>query len=113
MTALALAAEQRIDAPPAAVFALFGAGAGAGWVFDAACDRVAPGAVVTLRAPLGGPAGEPVAMLGRISRVRPPSRIEIHLDAPWRGRLRSWSTRWAPAPGCGSSPISTTRASTG
>lgn len=92
MTGLALTAEQRIDAPPGAVFALFGAGSGAGWVFDAVCDRVAAGAAVTLRAPLGDPSGGPVEMLGRISRIRPPSptsgRVEIHLDVPWRGRLR-------------------------
>ncbi|MCW2720161.1 substrate-binding protein [Pseudonocardia sp.] len=92
MASLALSAEQRIDASPGAVFDLFGAGSGAGWVFDAACDRVAAGAAVTLRAPLGGPTGEPVEMLGRITRARPPGRnpgrIEIMLDVPWRGRLR-------------------------
>ncbi len=88
MAGLALSAEQRIDAPPAAVFALFGAGSGAGWVFDAVCDRVAPGIAVTLRAPLGGPTGPPVEILGRISRVHEPSRIETRLDVPWRGRLR-------------------------
>jgi urea transport system substrate-binding protein len=92
MAGLALSAEQRIDASPVAVFALFGAGSGAGWVFDAVTDRIAPGAAVTLRAPLGGPTGEPVEMLGRISRVREPGRtpgrIEIVLDVPWRGRLR-------------------------
>lgn len=89
MATLALSAEQRIDAPPEAVFALFGAGSGAGWLFDAACDRVEVGAAVTLWVPLGGPA---VALLGRISRVRPPGRssggVEIRLDVPWRGRLR-------------------------
>lgn len=85
MAGLALTAEQRIEAPPEAVFALFGAGAGAGWVFDAACDRVAVGAVVTLQAPLGG---ERLTVLGRISLLRPSSRIEVRLDQPWRGRIR-------------------------
>jgi urea transport system substrate-binding protein len=85
---LALSAEQHIEAPPAAVFALFGAGAGAGWVFDAACDRVRVGAVVTLLAPMFGTVGEPVEILGRISAVRAPARIEIRQDQPWRGRLR-------------------------
>jgi urea transport system substrate-binding protein len=84
MAGLALSAEQRIEAPPGAVFDLVGAGPGAGWLFDTACDRLAAGAVVTLRAPLGGPA---VELLGRIARVRRPRRIEIHLDVPWRGRL--------------------------
>ena len=85
MAGLALSAEQRIEAPPSAVFDLVGAGAGAGWLFDTACDRLAPGAAVALRAPLGGP---PVELLGRIARVRRPGRIDIHLDVPWRGTLR-------------------------
>lgn len=88
MAGLALSAEQWVDAPPAAVFGLFGSGAGAGWIFDAACDRISPGATVTMSAPLGGPVAGPVDVLGRISRVREPSRIEIRLDLPWRGRLR-------------------------
>ncbi|MCX6462338.1 MAG: ABC transporter substrate-binding protein [Pseudonocardiales bacterium] len=90
MAGVALTAEQRIDAPPGAVFALFGGSTGAGWLFDASCERVAVGAAVTMQAPLGG---EPVAVLGRISAVRPPDparpgRIELRLDQPWRGRLR-------------------------
>jgi branched-chain amino acid transport system substrate-binding protein len=88
MSQLALTAEQHVDAPPAAVFALFGAGTGAGWLFDAVCDRVALGAVVTLQAPMFGMAAGPVEILGRISAVRSPSRIEIRHDQPWRGRLR-------------------------
>src|SRR3712207_2931137 len=88
MDGLALSAEQRVDAPPAAVFALFGTGAGAGWVFDAACERLAVGTAVTLHAPLGGPGGGRVSVLGRITAVRPGSRIEIRHDQPWRGRLR-------------------------
>ncbi|NMI02020.1 substrate-binding protein [Pseudonocardia acidicola] len=88
MVGLAVSAEQRIAAPPAEVFALFGAGAGAGWVFDAACDRVAVGSVVTLIVSLGGPDASPVEILGRITAVRAPSRIEIVHDLPWRGRLR-------------------------
>ena len=85
MAGLALSAEQRIEAPPNAVFDLVGAGAGAGWLFDTMCDRLTPGAAVALRVPLGGPA---VELLGRIARIRRPGRIEIHLDVPWRGRLR-------------------------
>jgi urea transport system substrate-binding protein len=85
---IAVTAEQRIAAPPDAVFALFGTGFGAGWVFDAACDRVAVGSVVTLRAPLDGAGGQDVEILGRIAAVRAPSRIEIVHDQPWRGRLR-------------------------
>lgn len=85
MAGLAVTAERRVDAPPDAVFALFGAGAGAGWLFDAACDRVAVGAVVALQVPLGG---EPLAVLGRITGLRPPRRIDVRLDQPWSGRLR-------------------------
>ncbi|MEN3268713.1 ABC transporter substrate-binding protein, partial [Pseudonocardia sp.] len=88
MSRLALTAEQHVDAPPAAVFALFGAGTGAGWLFDAVCDRVAVSAVVTLQAPMFGVAAGPVEILGRISAIRSPSRIEIRHDQPWRGTLR-------------------------
>jgi branched-chain amino acid transport system substrate-binding protein len=99
MFALALAAEQTVDAAPEAVFALFGAGPGAGWVFDATCDRIAVGSVVSMRAPLGrvdaggGPGagagiGGDVEILGRITAVRAPRKIVIAHDLPWRGRLR-------------------------
>ena len=86
MGVLTLAAQEEVAAPPHVVFGLFGAGAGAGWVFDALCDRVATGAAVTLRAPLDLP-GESVEILGRIGRVTPPSLIEIVHDQPWRGRV--------------------------
>ena len=89
MAGLALSAEQRIEAPPSVVFAMVGSGSGAGWLFDTTCDRLAPGAAVALRAPLGGPA---LDLLGRIAQIRPPGkragRIEIRLDVPWRGTLR-------------------------
>lgn len=85
MAGLALTATQRIEAPRDAVFALFGAGSGAGWLFDAVCDRVAVGSAITLQAPIGG---APLAVLGRISAVRAPARIEVQLHQPWQGRLR-------------------------
>ena len=47
----------------------------------------APGAVVTLRAPLGA-AAEPVEHPRPDRGVRRPGRIEIRHDQPWRGRLR-------------------------
>jgi ABC-type branched-subunit amino acid transport system substrate-binding protein len=87
MGTLALTAEERINVPPAAVFDLFGT-TDAGWVFDAVCDRVEVGAVITLRAPLDGAATTPVDILGRISRLRRPSRIEVVHNQPWSGRLR-------------------------
>lgn len=85
MSVLTLTAQEEVSAPPRVVFGLFGAGAGAGWVFDALCDTVAPGAAVTLRAPLD-PHGEPVEILGRIGTLHPGRMIEIVHDQPWRGR---------------------------
>jgi urea transport system substrate-binding protein len=87
MAVLTLTAHDHVDAPPPVTFGLFGAGAGAGWIFDALCDRVVPGAAVTLRAPFDGPSAGPVEILGRIGAVRPPSRIEIVHTQPWRGRI--------------------------
>ncbi|GAA4549787.1 substrate-binding protein [Pseudonocardia xishanensis] len=85
MSVVTLTAQEEVSAPPHVVFGLFGAGAGAGWVFDALCDRVAPGAAVALRAPLDA-GGVPVEILGRIGAVRPGRLIEIVHDQPWRGR---------------------------
>ncbi len=85
MSVLTLTMQEDVPAPPSTVYGLFGAGAGAGWVFDAMCDRVAPGAAVTLRAPLD-PSGAPVEILGRIGTLRPTRMIEIVHDQPWRGR---------------------------
>lgn len=85
MSVLTLTAQEEVPAPPHVVFGLFGAGAGAGWVFDALCDRVVPGAAVTLRAPLD-PDGALVEIVGRIGTVRTGRMIEIVHDQPWRGR---------------------------
>jgi urea transport system substrate-binding protein len=85
MPVLTLTAQEELAAPPAVVFGLFGAGTGAGWVFDAQCDRLVPGTAVTLRAPLD-PSGPPVEILGRIGALRPGRLIEIVHDQPWRGR---------------------------
>jgi branched-chain amino acid transport system substrate-binding protein len=87
MNVLTLTAVERVDAPPAAVFGLFGSGSGAGWVFDALCDRVAVGAAVLLRAPLDGPGDEPVEIHGRICKVAFARRIDISHEQPWRGQL--------------------------
>lgn len=86
MGLLTLTAQEEVTAAPHVVFDLFGAGAGGGWVFDALCDRVAPGAAVTLRAPLG-PSGPPVEVVGRIGKLKPPALIEIVHVQPWRGRM--------------------------
>lgn len=88
MAQLAMYAEEWTAAPPAATFGLFGAGAGAGWVFDAVCDRVVVGAAVRMRAPFDGPGSDAVEIIGRIAGVQPPSRIEIVHDQPWRGSIK-------------------------
>ncbi|QFR01718.1 ABC transporter substrate-binding protein [Streptomyces phaeolivaceus] len=102
MAALVLPAEEWTAASPVTTFGLFGAGTGAGWLFDAVCDRVAVGAAVRMAAPLGGQGADTVEIIGRIAVVRPPSpvrehargragpggRIEIVHDQPWRGRIK-------------------------
>jgi urea transport system substrate-binding protein len=85
MGVVTLSTEEFIAAPVESVFERFGAGHGAGWVFDAVCDRLDVGSVVTMHAPFGG---EPVDIFGRVSAVRRPCAITIVHDQPWRGRLR-------------------------
>ncbi|OLT12913.1 ABC transporter substrate-binding protein [Pseudonocardia sp. CNS-139] len=93
MGTLAVTAEDSAAVPPEIVFDQFGRVGEGGWLFGAACDRVALGSVVTLRAPIGG--GPPVDILGRISGLRRPRLISITHDQPWRGRIR---LRFAPVP---------------
>ncbi|KWX01261.1 hypothetical protein TH66_01665 [Carbonactinospora thermoautotrophica] len=89
MGSIVLTAEQTIQASPQDVFNMFGAGPGHGWVFDAQCDVLAVGAVVTLRVPLLGASNSgSVDILGRIVALRPGRQIVIAHDLPWRGRLR-------------------------
>ena len=87
MGQLTLSAVEEIEAPPAVVFGLFGVGAGAGWVFDALCDRITVGAAVTLRAPFDGPNAEALDIHGRICLVQFGRRIDIAHEQPWRGRV--------------------------
>lgn len=93
MGSIALAVERFAAAAPTVVFDRFGT-EGAGWLFDAVCDRVAVGAPVALRAPIAG--GPPVDVLGRISDLRVSRAITITHDQPWRGRIR---LRFDDAPG--------------
>lgn len=94
MGQLSLTAVEEVSAPPSVVFGLFGAGAGAGWVFDALCDRIGVGAAVTLGAPLDGPHAPPIEIHGRICLVKFGRRIDIVHEQPWRGRV---SIRFEPA----------------
>lgn len=89
-----IAAERTVGLAPHEVFALFGTAHGAGWLFDARCDEVRPGAVVSLRLPLDGRGGHAVDVLGTLARVVPGAVIDIEHTQPWRGRL---SLRFTPA----------------
>jgi len=88
MTRVVLRAEQWTAALPAVAYSLFGADPGAGWVFDAHCDRVAVGNAVSMRAPIAGFGADGVDIIGRIAAARPGSEIEIAHDQPWRGRIK-------------------------
>ena len=89
MGSLVVVAEQSISGSPLEVFDLFGTGEGAGWLFDAGCDLVAVGSVVTLQLPTGpGDRNETVQVLGRVTGLVPGQRITVSHDQPWRGRLR-------------------------
>lgn len=83
-----VAAERTVDRAPHELFALFGAARGAGWLFDARCDAIEPGATVSIRLPLDEHDGHRgVDLLGRLGRVVPGALIEIEHTQPWRGRL--------------------------
>jgi urea transport system substrate-binding protein len=80
--------EEYVASPPAAVFAMFGAGRpDAGWLFGGSCDQVEPGAVVRFTLPGGTPA------TGRITTVEHGSRIVIRHEAPWPGLVTCTTTR--------------------
>ncbi|ODU02398.1 MAG: branched-chain amino acid ABC transporter [Pseudonocardia sp. SCN 72-86] len=87
-----LSAESVVDLPVADTFGLFGSGRAEAWLFDARCERVAAGNVVSMRLPIDGDdrrsGRHGVELLGRISAVRPNSRIVVEHDQPWRGRIR-------------------------
>jgi branched-chain amino acid transport system substrate-binding protein len=88
MGSVVVLAERHVDAPADTIFALLQPGAGAGWLFDVTCDRLAPGAVISLQLPLSGLNEDGVTILGRIAHLRAPWRLDIVHDLPWRGRLR-------------------------
>ncbi|MFC7329698.1 substrate-binding protein [Marinactinospora rubrisoli] len=88
MGELTLTTERVVELPPHQVYAMFGHGSGAGWLFDARCDEVAVGSLVTLRVPLEQGVGGPADIVGRISGLAAGRRIDITHDLPWRGRLR-------------------------
>jgi urea transport system substrate-binding protein len=85
MGVLAITAEESVSAGPDHVFGTFGNGHGAGWLFGAACDRLEPGAPISITVPLMD--GSPVDILGQVAEVRRPRLISIVHDQPWRGRI--------------------------
>jgi branched-chain amino acid transport system substrate-binding protein len=91
---ITVAAERTVGLAPHEVFALFGTARGAGWLFEAQCDTVSPGSVVSLRLPLDGLGSHPVDVLGTLARVMPGALIDIEHTQPWRGRL---NLRFSPA----------------
>ncbi|MDL5156082.1 ABC transporter substrate-binding protein [Actinomycetospora termitidis] len=88
MTSTTVAADRVVDLPRHEVFALFGTTGSAGWLFGARCDRVAEGATVSMRLPVGdGPDAESLELLGRFSRVVPGTLLVVEHTQPWQGRL--------------------------
>ncbi|MEV4110636.1 ABC transporter substrate-binding protein [Nonomuraea sp. NPDC049695] len=86
MGAIFVTDETHVNARPRDVFALFGHGTGAGWLFDATFDALRPGAVVRFRIPW--PYGDgTLEATGRIVAVRQDSRIVLAHETPWRGRV--------------------------
>jgi urea transport system substrate-binding protein len=89
MTGTTVATDRVVELPRHEVYALFGTSDSAGWLFGARCDRVAEGATVSMRLPVGdGLGGESLDLLGRFSRVVPGSLLVIEHTQPWPGRLR-------------------------
>ncbi|MEJ2867814.1 ABC transporter substrate-binding protein [Actinomycetospora sp. OC33-EN08] len=88
MTSTTVAADRAVDLPRHEAFALFGSSRTAGWLFGARCDRVAEGATVSMRLPVGDdPDAETLELLGRFSRVVPGSLLVVEHTQPWQGRL--------------------------
>ncbi|WP_018330622.1 ABC transporter substrate-binding protein [Actinomycetospora chiangmaiensis] len=94
MDTTTVAVEQTVALAPEALFALFGAGRAAGWLFGARCDDVHVGAPVSLRLPLDRDGRQDVEVLGRLARVVPGVALDIEHTQPWRGRI---GLRLAPA----------------
>lgn len=93
MDCTTVAVGRTVALAPWELFALFGTSRGAGWLFDARCDEVRPGAAVSMRLPLDDRGGHTVEVLGRLGSVVPDAAIDIEHTQPWRGRI---GLRFAP-----------------
>jgi branched-chain amino acid transport system substrate-binding protein len=97
---LVLSNDELIQGSVEEVFDLIASAHGGGWLFEAECDGLRPGAVVRLRLPAGLRSGEPLDGTGRVVAVDRPRRVVIEQHAPWRGRL-TCHVGHAPADGAG------------
>ncbi|USI93093.1 ABC transporter substrate-binding protein [Rhodococcus pyridinivorans] len=88
MADFVLTATHDVSLSPDDVLGLFGSRAAISWLFDVQCDAVRVGSPVTLVLPAGSLGHDPVAVLGRISRIVPGKSIEIVHDQPWQGMLK-------------------------
>ncbi|MEA2383000.1 MAG: urea transport system substrate-binding protein [Solirubrobacteraceae bacterium] len=95
---LVLSNDELIHGSVEEVFERIAAADGGGWLFDAECDALEPGAVVRLRLPATLGSGEMLGATGRVIAVDRPRRLVIEQHAPWRGRLTCLVSR-APADG--------------
>jgi branched-chain amino acid transport system substrate-binding protein len=91
-----LVADEMVAARREVVYGLFGARAGAGWVFAAECDTLAVGSVVTLQLPVGiavrqarpDDPGQVVAALQRLRAIVPRGSVELTDPHHIRQQLR-------------------------
>jgi branched-chain amino acid transport system substrate-binding protein len=77
-------AEVTVPASREAVYASFGGGRWADWIFDAHTDELRPGRFVKVAFPV---AGVPLAGVARVHRVLPDQRIVLRVETPWHGRV--------------------------
>jgi branched-chain amino acid transport system substrate-binding protein len=84
---LVLSNEELIQGSVDEVFDLVASANGGGWLFEAECDMLRPGAVVRLQLPDALRAEQTLGGTGRVIAVERPRRVVIEQHAPWRGRM--------------------------
>lgn len=88
MVAFSVTAQITTAGPPAAAFTALAQGR----LLDLECERLVPGAAVSVALPVGdasapGPAGSPITLLGYVGAIKPDRSVHIVHHQPWRGRL--------------------------
>jgi branched-chain amino acid transport system substrate-binding protein len=86
MADLTLVEEQFIAAAPETIFDLLGAG-GTGGLFGASCPSFVRGELVHFDLPPGPGLAGLLQGTARVVEVRPPRRLVLEHETPWRGRL--------------------------